>query len=63
LGDAPDHLRARRVHQAGEFVEVLVDQLDVAGTLAGRGDQQRALDGIADLDGRTDGWNVPRSLG
>jgi hypothetical protein len=41
---------------------VLVEELDVAGTLARRGEQERALDGVADLDGSADGSNVSRSV-
>ena len=52
--DPADDIGACRVHQPGEFIEVLVDQLHVPGSLARCGDEQRALDGVADVYQATD---------
>ena len=49
LRHASDHLRTRGVHQPGELFEMLGDVTGVLRPLAWRGDEHRALDGIANL--------------
>jgi hypothetical protein len=49
-----DDLGARRVGQAGELIEVLVEVGGVSGPLAGGAYQESALAGGKDLDERTD---------
>jgi hypothetical protein len=55
LEHAADHLRAGRVGEPAQLVEVLVDARQVGRALARRADQKRPLDGIFDVDQLLDG--------